>query len=273
MSERFGRAIAFVAVGVFAVFALSQLTIPGWWGQDTDAYWQAAQRLRDGQSLYPPLSNPDASDVFRYAPWFAVAWVPLTFLPQPVAYVVWGAAMIAAAGTAVSVPIRRGGFAGILLAILTTSLLLPAAATGNVQPALVAALTLSVERRSGPLWIAVAASLKATPILFAAVYVARGEWIRAGASLFITLVFVVPFLLFDLSAYPSAIGAATGPLALEVALAIAGLLLVATMRWSRSRYAWLAGAAAVLIAMPRWSYYQPTFLLVGLATRPTRSDP
>jgi hypothetical protein len=140
-----------------------------WWSQDTDAYWNAALRLRSGEPLYPVLGNPDASDTYRYAPWFAFLWVPVTFLPQPLVYGAWIVILMAAAAATLWLTLRHWSVAAAMSAVLFGSLLIPAAASGNVQPLLIAALALGLERRSGPLWIAAAASLKAAPILLVAV--------------------------------------------------------------------------------------------------------
>lgn len=88
--------VALAAIIAFCVVALAQILTPGWWFQDTDAYWSTAIRLRQGQPLYPALLNRDASDVYRYAPWFATAWIPLTYLPQAVAYWLWASVLAAA---------------------------------------------------------------------------------------------------------------------------------------------------------------------------------
>jgi hypothetical protein len=152
-----------------------------------------------------------------------------------------------------------------LIAGLTAALLLPAAASGNVQPLLLAALLFGLERRSGPLWIALAASLKAAPILLAAVYLGRREWTRAILALGLTALLTLPMLLFDLSHYPTDTAAATGPLPFWLLLVAAAGASAASIALARTRYAWLAAAAAVLLAIPRWSYYQPSFLILGLA--------
>src|ERR1700674_4602675 len=73
---------------------------------DINAYWLAAQRLRDGEPLYPAHVSPDSYQVFRYAPWFAWFWVPLTYLPRTL--VDWGwAAILAVASAAVLVQVVR----------------------------------------------------------------------------------------------------------------------------------------------------------------------
>lgn len=60
-------------------------------------------------------------------------------------------------------------------------------------------LVWGVERRSGPLWIAIGASLKAVSLLLALVYAGLGEWRRAGLALLLTAVMVAPAFLYDLS--------------------------------------------------------------------------
>jgi hypothetical protein len=269
---RVAFALAFAAVLAFALLALSQLTNPHWWSQDTDAYWNAAVRLRAGQPLYPPLGNPDASDTYRYAPWFAFVWVPLTFLPQPLVYGAWLVLLMAATVACLWLTLRRWSGASLLAAILFGSLLIPAAASGNVQPLLILTLVFGVERRSGPLWIAAAASLKAAPLLLVAVYLGRRQWIRAGMTIVFTASLVVPMLAFDLSSYPTQAAAAAGPLPAWLALAAALAASVAALTLATTRLGWLTAAVAVMLAIPRWSYYQPSFLLLGAPAPPAKTD-
>src|SRR5687768_950124 len=63
------------------LFALGSWTL-----EDMHVYLAAAHRLRDGEALYS-TTNPLAA--FQYAPWFAAAWVPFTFLPETVVSVIW----------------------------------------------------------------------------------------------------------------------------------------------------------------------------------------
>jgi hypothetical protein len=233
--------------------------------QDADAYWRAAERLREGQPLYPALGSQDASEVYRYAPWFAVVWIPLTFLPQALAYGIWGIVLMAAVGACAWASLRTRTVAGALLALIMLGMLVPAAASGNVQPLLLAALVLGVERRSGPLWIALAASLKAAPILLVAVYLGRRQWLRAAVAAVLTVALVLPILAFDVSQYPASVGAAAGPIPEWAGFAVAAVLAIAAVPLARTKYGWIAAAAAIVFAIPRWSYYQATFVLVGAA--------
>src|SRR4029079_944327 len=111
--------------------------------------------------------------IYRYAPWLAWLAVPWTYLPPPVAGALWSAVLLAASGLAL-VPLVRAG-AWVLVAFFAP-ILVGISAVGNIQPLIVAALVWGVERRSGPVWVALAASLKVFPLLLALVYAGRRQW-------------------------------------------------------------------------------------------------
>jgi hypothetical protein len=263
------RLARLLAIALVVGVGISQLvfTIGDWHLRDMDAYWEAAMRLREGEPLYPALADGEASEVYRYAPWFAWGWVPLTYLPRGVIDVIWSAVLLAASGAAL-VPLACAG--AWLAVAFFAPILVGISAIGNVQPLIVAALVLGLERRSGPLWIAAAASLKAVPILFVVTYLGRRQWLRAAATLGLTAVLVAPILLYDLSAYPTDAGAAAGlagsPL-LYAAVVAVGILV--SLRLARTRYGWLSSAATVAAAVPRLFVYDVTFVLAG---RPLGED-
>ena len=235
-------------------------------GSDMDAYWNAAMRLRSGQALYAP-GLPTDSDLYRYAPWFAYAWVPLTYLPKAAVLVGWMTVCLAAAIASVA-PLLWRGPAGWATIALLLPFQLEGAAFGNVQPLLVLLLLWGVERRSGPLWIAVAASLKATPFLLTAVYAGRGDWKRAGMTVLITALLVLPMLLFDLRGYSTRIGGGQMSLLTVspfVWVPVAGAAVAVPWMLARTRYAWLAGSVAVMLALPRFIIYELGFVLIGRA--------
>jgi hypothetical protein len=266
----FGAAsLLFVLMG----YALSSYALSREVGADVAAYWGAAERLRAGDPLYVG-GAANASDLYRYAPWFAFAWVPLTLLPREAVTTVWVGLMIAAAILSTA-PLVRHGFAGTAAFSLFAPIQLQAAVFGNVQPLLVLMLLWGVERRSGPAWIAVGASLKAVPLLLALVYAGRGEWGRAGLAVLLTALLAAPALLFDLSGYSTQAG--PGQMSLtsvagQLYLAVAVLLVGATFAAARSRFAWLVGAGAMMAALPRLLTYEIGFLLVGFAERPSDVD-
>lgn len=253
-------------------------TISGFTLADAEAYRAASGRLLAGEELYPAVADPDASDVYRYAPWFALAWTPFAALPAAVGDTLWAAVLILASMVAVLPLARQPDLSARLLALLGGTMLLWAAARGNVHPLLIAILVHGLDRRSGPLWIAVAASLKAVPIVFVLVYVARRQWMRALAAIGITALLVAPMPLLgwevgrahagaSLSLYyvaSPAVWAVVASVALGVAVAIA-------VRWP-SHAAVAAGLAAV-VALPRLLLYDLSYLLVGVPVRQPSAAP
>lgn len=240
-----------------------------WEIPDIGAYWNAAMRLREGQPLYVPVTDVNASDVYRYAPWFAMAWIPLTMLPRPLVDAGWSLALVAASLAVMLPPLKLRTATAVAFTALIGSFLILIASRGNVQPLMVAALAYGVERRSGPIWIALCASLKATPILFVIVYLARGEWRRATATVALTAILVAPMLAFGVDTYTTDPGFShslyhVSP-TLFVAVAAASVLAASYVAVRHPRYAWLAVAVSVLLCLPRYFPYELTFLFVGLA--------
>src|SRR5207247_7465483 len=106
-------------------------------------------RLRAGQPLYV-ADTANASDLYRYAPWFAAGWIPLTYLDRTAVTAAWVALMIAAALVS-TLPLLRRGPAGWAAFAIFAPLQLQAAIFGNVQPALVPLLTRGAGCRGRPI--------------------------------------------------------------------------------------------------------------------------
>ena len=263
----FGAPRAAVAVLIaLTSYALITYALARPVGVDVTAYWNAAERLRNGETLYA-AGAANASDLYRYAPWFAVAWIPLTYLPFEAVVSGWVGLMVAAALIS-TVPLLRLGPTGWAAFAFFLPLQLQGAVFGNVQPLLVLGLMWGVNRRSGPVWIALGASLKAVPLALALVYAGRGEWRKAAVAVGLTALLVAPMLLFDLSGYSTDPGPNQNSLAgvsafLFIPIAIASLVI--TYWLARTRYGWAAGAFAMIATLPRLLSYQATFMLVGLA--------
>jgi hypothetical protein len=239
-----------------------------WNPADGGAYYDAAVRLAHGQPLYPPL-NPEAHEVFRYAPWFAVAWIPLTALPRDVALHAWSLAMLACAAAAVWPLLRRPTWARVALAALVGQTLAETAMFGNAHPLVVALLVWAGGRRSFPGWVGVAASLKLVPLAFALVWAGRRQWTRAALAVGVAALLFAPMLLFDLTSYPRDPGtgllslyAVSPPLWAAVALACLGATLWLAARGSP--YAWLAAALLMFLGPPRVVTSYLGFLLVAV---------
>lgn len=231
------------------------------WRMTGNPYTEASFRVGD---------NP----IYRYAPWFAVPWMGLSLLPHELVERAWALLMVACAFVAVIPMFRAHGARAIPFGGFMLGWLVAIGLNGNVQPAMIALLAWGVERRWGPVAIAVCASLKAVPILYAVVYAGRGEWRKVAVTVGLTAILVAPMLLYDIPAISTSAGetyslfAASPVLWAAVALATVACALLA----ARTRYAWLAAGAAVLMALPRAYAYDLTFLVPGVADAPTAAD-
>jgi len=225
---------------------------------DGHAYWAAGERLRVGDALYPPTLNPESSDAYRYAPWLAWVWVPLTYLPEPLVALGWTIGMFAA--WALPLPAFLGaGWRGRALVFLAAPPLLVAALGGNVQPALVAILYAGLGRRWGPAAIGLAASLKIFPVLFVIVYVARREWMRAGAAVALGAFLWLPALAYGIDDYPAVIGGAFSLWTISPIVYLGAVALLVAWTWRRR--SWTAGSLLVLVASVRFIPYHLGYLL------------
>jgi hypothetical protein len=258
---RLARIVAMAVIIGIGLFNLYHAVI-GWTLSDAHAYWQAAMRLREGADLYPMMASQDASEVYRYAPWFAWLTIPFTFLPPQVAGAIWSVILLGASGVAL-LPLMRAR-AWVLVALFLP-ILVGISAFGNVQALMIAWLVHGVGRRTGPIWIALAASLKVFPLLLAAAFAGRRQWGRLVISVALSAALWAPALLYDLSSYPTDAGRARSLVDLPVlyAVAVVALILV-TLRLASTKYGWLAGSATVAVALPRLLVYDVTYLMLGV---------
>lgn len=239
-----------------------------WEIPDIGAYWNAAIRLREGGPLYPPVGDVNASEVYRYAPWFAYAWIPLTYLPRWLVDAGWSLALVGASAAVVLPTVWLRHRAAIAFAAIVGSFLILIASRGNVQPLMIVALVFGLERRSGPVWIALCASLKATPLLYALVYAARGEWKRFAVTIGLTAALVFPLAFFNLDGYTTDPGFSHSLYYISPVLfwivAVASVAVASYVAWRHRPWAWLSVSVAVLLCLPRYFPYELTFLFVGL---------
>lgn len=251
-----------------------------WNPADAGAYYDAASRLRVGAPLYAP-AHLEAHEVYRYAPWFAYAWIPLTYLPRDLALHAWSLAMLVLCGVAVWPLVRHGTQASLALAALIGAFLAETAMFGNAHPAVVA-LLVATAGRAGigfALAVGVAASIKLVPILFAAVWLGRREWVPALVAVGSAAFLWVPALAFDLSGYVTDPG--TGLLSVyAVSPVLWGVLAVGTSAVAavavvrRSRWVWVALAVVMFVGPPRVVLSYLAFLApaVVLSWRETGAD-
>lgn len=245
-------------------------SVTDWHLSDMDAYWEAGIRLRTNAALYPPVTDVLASDVYRYSPWFAWIWTPITLLPREAVNVGWSIILLAASALAVIPLAQRKAWVAVAFFL---PILIGISAGGNVHAILVAALVLSVERRSGPLWIGVAASIKLVPLVFVLTYVGRREWGRAAAATGMTAILLAPYALYDLTHYVTTAGGAAllwdWPLVYAIA---AGASILATLRLANGRHGWLASAATAVLLLPRSFLYDVSWVAVGTPRADNRTE-
>ena len=239
-----------------------------WNPADAGAYYSAAQRLLAGLPLYP-ATNPEAHEVYRYAPWFAVLWIPLTVFPEAVVAHVWSLCMLAASAIAAWPVLRRGTPASITLGALLFAFLAETAMFGNAHPLVVALLVWTIRGRTAPVWVGVATSLKLVPILFVLPWAGRGEWWKVVIAVGSAVLLSAPILLFNLAGYVTSPGtgllslyAVSPVLWLVVAAASAAFALVLSLR--RSTWAWLAVALLIFLGPPRVTTSYLSFILVAV---------
>jgi hypothetical protein len=228
---------------------------------DADAYWHAALRLREGQPLYLP-AGPDETEIYRYAPWFAFAWLPLTFLSEGTAFAVWRGLLLVAACAAVVPLLRRPTPAAITLALLVFCMLVSNLPAANVTTLMIGALAMGLPTRAGPVLLGFAGSLKVFPLVLVAGYLAERRWWDAAVAVGVAALLWLQVLAFGLDSYPTTtVGGESFYLggvslyAVHPALAIAAGLAILTvgtwMVWRRSRWTWLLAGAAIPSVVPR----------------------
>jgi hypothetical protein len=246
--------VVFALLGAYALVMLAAV-VRHWDLGDMHAYLGAAERLMAGQPLYPADAQPDASETYRYAPWFAAVWVPATFLPEPLAALAWSVLLVAALAYVAARLLAAGSPVGFAVALAFLPLLAMTAAYGNVQPLLVAGLMYA----RGPWSVGLAAGLKVSPILLV-FGIGRRD---AAFAIIIAAILWAPVLLFDLSSYPTDPGVALigGPLWAHAAVALA--LVLATFLVP-ARYRLLVAALAAVVAIPRLHLYDFTFVLAAV---------
>jgi hypothetical protein len=230
---------------------------------DLKIYLGAAQRIRDGQALY--AVDVPSYEAFWYAPWFALVFVPASFLPYQVVAIVWSAILVVASIATVVPLLRMRTRAGVALASLVLSLLIGVSAGGNVQPLLVLALSRTRHRPSGPVWIALAASLKLTPALLILAYAAERTWRRALVAALLTSALLAPGLVLgqfrEVSGGIDALALfGISPIAYGLSVAAACLAVFIVRR----RYATLVASIAGVLALPRLFAYDITLVMVGV---------
>lgn len=264
------RAMRLVGLAIVLGVPLSQVVVYAvdFYPRDLASYLWAGEAWRTTGNPYTQAAVIiDDNPIYRYAPWFAMPWIGISLLPVQVVEIGWAIAMVACSFVAVVPLFRAHGVRAIPIGGFFLGWLIAIGLNGNVQPALVALLAWGVDRRWGPLAIALGASLKAVPILYVLVYAGRGEWRKVTWTVALTVPLVAPMLLFDIPAISTSTGQSysfynVSPVLWAVVAAAVSLV---AFLLARTPWAWLSAGVAVIFALPRAFIYDVTFLLPGLS--------
>ena len=149
--------VAFLAAGLFVAWKLTRFESTGWLARDFKL--KAAQRLLDGETLYPS----DGSGEYPYPPLWAMLVSPLLALPSIVAQ--YAASILCA--TAILAALRIVGVRDpfCLAAALISSPVVSAAQIGNASAFVALLLALTYRYNGTPAGIAIALKLYPWPVL------------------------------------------------------------------------------------------------------------
>ena len=257
--ESAGRALL---VGGLLIAGLAPTLRDGHLLDDMTTYTLAADRLLHGQSIY--ASFPGDLLPYKYAPWFAALWVPLSFLPGALLGALWLGALLASAGWL----LWRAPW---WLALATGPFVAWGATIGNAAPLLFAVMAAALPTRAAAIAIGAIASLKAFPILLVIPLIAQRRWREVLLAVAVALLLAAPMLLFDLSGYQVS---AEGPMSINNILGPAAWVLTggAALVLAIVRPSFRTAGLAVMMGNPRFQFYDVGYLLIG-PPRGARADP
>lgn len=243
---------------------------------DTQAYYNAATRLNEGEPLYPADQQVNTDTAYFYPPLFAILFRPLALLPYEVAAAIWGTIVVAASvGILVRVGIRRPELwlaVGILGAPI--AVVLAVAQAHAIVTLLLATMT--------PAGVAIAGQIKLFPILAAAWWIGRRDWRGVGQIAAWTLGLMAFQLVLEPQAcidYVRALGLGwvgevqnlspyvLSPILWVVAIGALGL---AALRWAGTSAGWALAVSFATLAPPRLPMYLLMGLLAGFAKAQVR---
>lgn len=234
---------------------------------DIKRYYLAGQRLNDGLPLYGQTSA-DTTATYLYPPLLAILFRPLALLPLPVVDVIWEAVVLAS----FALTLRRIGLSRPVLLVLSW-LALPigwALAIGQIEPVLTLLLAVGA-----PWAVALAGSVKLLPWLAAVFWIARRDWMALArlvawvVALFVLQLAVAPqdtlaFLRLEWLHDTFAVNAVglwvVSPVLWAAVALVAG---AAALAYGRTRFAWAAAVAFIVLANPRLLVYQLTALVAA----------
>ncbi|MGH2428481.1 MAG: glycosyltransferase family 87 protein [Candidatus Limnocylindria bacterium] len=266
MSIRLARRLSrLVVTAVLVGLAISAVIfgIIDWHLHDMQVYEAAALRLRSGDQLYGGPIDPNTA--YRYAPWFAFAFAPLTYLPDLARNVLWSVFLLGGSALALVPLARERRLEARLLLVFLAAILFGISSGGNIQGPMLAMLVWGMPTRWGGLVVGIAASLKVVPIALAAVFIAERRWSQLAYAVVAAIVLWAPIVLFEIDPITLDPGLArTLPTWGWVLVAASAAIATVAMALFAPRYTALSAATAAILALPRLFVYEITLLVAGL---------
>ena len=275
------RALPPVAVGVFiltmgAVVASAGDTL----GYDYRAYEEAARRLLDGQPLYDQsvdVAGPFA--IYLYPPPFALAFVPLALLPEPIGVDIWIGLSIAMLVAAIAImPVSARVRWGMLLLAAIDWPVLYSVKLGQVGPLLVLLFAAGWRWLDRPVrlgvTIAVGTLVKVQPALIVVWALLVGRWRAAAAAAVVlaaaglaSLILVGPQAWID---YPQLLGRVNAPITTPHNMTLGAVLFRAG--WSQElaslvQVGWLAATLGLALFATLRRSAEASYLVVVVSTQ------
>lgn len=230
-------------------------------GLDLDVYRTASLNLLHHGDPYIYTGTSGVGS-FRYAPWFAVLFMPWAVLPRELAMLAWIPLMFVISLIPITDVTRTYGLRGWAFAALMQILFIGNVAAGNIQPVLITALYFGLHTRWGPAIVGIVASLKIAPILFILPWIARREWQKVSIAVGVFVVLLAPAAIFE---RPPVMYEAGMFSLIDISPVVwIGVVLVTVAvayRLGQTRWAWVAAGAAVIAAFPRVLNLDFSFLL------------
>lgn len=227
---------------------------------DLTVYRAAAQRIADGEPLYGGDVTP--LNAYRYAPWFAYAWVPLAELPDLAVDIAWVTILLAASAWA-TVAIIGPERERIVLALMFAPALVGISLHGNVQPVIVVTIMYGLTTRWGWIAVGLAGSLKVVPLAFVAIFIMRRQWWSAIGAVLLAAAMWAPIASFAVDPVTWSAGSERVlPEPIWLATAAAAALVTLTLAWRQSELTTIAAPVAAILGLPRLFLYELTVLMI-----------
>lgn len=266
-------------IGAIAGFGVAWMHILNDPLADAHAYYDAASRLNAGQPLYPAGLDPNGNHIYLYPPLLAIALRPLALLPFEWFALAWELIVIGSFVALVRyLGVRRKatwlaiGLLGVPIGWALT------VAQAHIPMTLMLAL--------GQPWsIAIAASLKLTPVLIAIWWLGRRNFEAFFAFLVWSALLVLVQVVLEPTgsfAYFRSIGFeqigqvrnispyAQSPVLWLVLLLVGALV---TLALARTRWGWAAAVTLATLSPPRLLIYMLTGLLAAVRQPRSAGDP